>query len=180
MEITTNSTIYPPAAVELQRQARGRALEHGHELAAGWAQHGHNLESACLSCGFKAGVVVNKSVTYGLALTKTCPGSKEAARGGRHSVAAALLPPRATGLPTLPGGQPRTIADLRRGDQGTFVGGHVFFVERAASEVSAEGEKCIVKVVTGPHINQLADLFHHDVDWKAGINMHYRSLYGKK
>lgn len=79
MEITTNGTKDTNAAVELQRLVRGRALEHGHELAAGWAQHGHNLESSCLSCGFKAGVIVNKSVTYGLALTKTCPGSKEAA-----------------------------------------------------------------------------------------------------
>ena len=76
--------------------------------------------------------------------------------------------------------QPRTIADLRRGDQGRFTDGHMFFVERPASEVSAEGEKCLVKVVTGPNKNQLADLFHHEVDWKWGISTNYRSLYVKK
>lgn len=100
-------------------------------------------------------------------------------------IAATKLPGR-HGNPAVQGGtiasptQPRTIAELRRGDHGTFVGGHIFFVERAASEVSAEGEKCIVKVVTGPHKNQLADLFHHDVAWTVGINTHYRSLYDKK
>lgn len=93
---------------------------------------------------------------------------------GRHGNPAAL------GGKSAAATQPRTIAELRRGDQGTFAGGHIWFVERAASEVSAEGEKCIVKVVTGPRKNQLAALFHHDVDWTVGINTHYRSLYGKK
>jgi hypothetical protein len=60
-------------AVELQRRARSRAIVHGHEMAEGWRVDGHNLECICVKCGFKAGVIVNKSATYGLALIKTCP-----------------------------------------------------------------------------------------------------------
>lgn len=65
--------------VELQRQARARALEHGHKMGE-WEQRvGARLESACADCGFHIGVLINTNHTYGLALTKTCPGSKEAA-----------------------------------------------------------------------------------------------------
>lgn len=64
------------SAVELQRQARARALEHGHKMGKGWTQRGHNLECACTDCGFHAGIIITTSQTYGLALTKACPGSK--------------------------------------------------------------------------------------------------------
>lgn len=80
MEITTNSTKDTNAAVELQRQARARALEHGHTMGE-WEQRvGGRLESACADCGFHIGVLVNANHTYGLALTKKCSGTgREAA-----------------------------------------------------------------------------------------------------
>lgn len=62
---------------EVQRASRGRALEHGHKMAASWAQRGHNLECACTDCGFQMGVNINTSQPYGLALSNRCPGPKD-------------------------------------------------------------------------------------------------------
>lgn len=64
---------------------------------------------------------------------------------------------------------PRTIADLKAGEQGRMLDGHVFEVRRAAAEVSAEGEKVIAVMVTGPKAKQLVDVFYADIDWAVGV-----------
>lgn len=89
---------------EVQRAARGCALEHGHKMGE-WKQSGDNLpatagsrpgshaadsaslncgptipgllECACTDCGFQIGVNLNTSQTYGLALSTRCPGPKD-------------------------------------------------------------------------------------------------------
>lgn len=64
------------AAVELQRQARGRAIEFGHKMGE-WEQvTGNHLECACTECGFHAGINLRSYLSYGLALANDCPGPK--------------------------------------------------------------------------------------------------------
>lgn len=71
--------------------------------------------------------------------------------------------------PFAPTQKSRSLAELKVGEQGRLLDGHVFDVRRIAAEVSAEGEKVIAVMVTGPRAKELVDVFHADIDWAVGV-----------